>query len=603
MRLAASRGERIIGVLMVLAALGYLSYFVPRGWVPHDEGMIGQSAEQVLYGAIPHVDYQEAYTGGLSWLYAGLFKFAGIDLVYVRWLLFAAVSCAAFLMYAIFSRYVRPAGAALAVWVAVVWSFPNYFAGLPSWWLVICALAGFWAFIRYVETNRWRYLAGAALAAGLALVVKQTGLYVIVALVLAILYNGGMTQQRSSPGARVEQLARWGAAALSMALAALVLGPRLFRPEFVYLFCPIVACALVLLFPFEAQPEGSRSRSTLTSLASATAMAAVPLLILLIPYMKENHLRDFVYGAFVLPGKRVDFASAIMPSAVLTLGTSVPLLALVFFSSRPSVSSLAKVLLWVLAILLPYLALTNVIGYQLIWQASRAFVPAISIWICWRLASGRVEGTDRRRVMFLAAATLAWISLNQFPFAAPIYFCYVTPLAVVAAVVAANDVSALRRHTAVAWAVMLLIFGVVSANRGFINTLGFRHEPQQLDTALNLPRGHLTIRASEADVYRRLIFAIQQRLGGGELIAGPDCPEVYFLAGLLNPSGTVFDFLTADPAAPGRNEDDGPWSKGNVIVLNHEPQFSRAPSESLSARLRREFPNGEEIGHFEVRWR
>ena len=46
---------RLLAVVLVLGALVYLSRFVPRGWVPHDEGLIAQSAERVLRGATPHV--------------------------------------------------------------------------------------------------------------------------------------------------------------------------------------------------------------------------------------------------------------------------------------------------------------------------------------------------------------------------------------------------------------------------------------------------------------------------------------------------------------------------------------------------------------------
>lgn len=180
-KVAASQGHQILGVVMVLAAIVYLTHFVPRGWVPHDEGMIGQSAEQVLHGAIPHIDYQEAYTGGLTYLHAAVFKITGVDLLHVRWLLFAAASWAAFLIYAICRRYLAPAGAALAVWVAVGWSFPNYFAGLPSWWLLVFALACLWAVIRHVETQHRRYLVAAGLFVGLAIAIKQTGLYLCMA--------------------------------------------------------------------------------------------------------------------------------------------------------------------------------------------------------------------------------------------------------------------------------------------------------------------------------------------------------------------------------------------------------------------------------------
>src|SRR4030095_13666205 len=101
----ASAHERRVASLMLAMAVVYLAWFVPRGWVPFDEGMLGQTAEWVLKGALPHVDYQEPYTGGLSWLYAALFRIVGVDLVNVRWLLYAAASLALALTYAVVRRF------------------------------------------------------------------------------------------------------------------------------------------------------------------------------------------------------------------------------------------------------------------------------------------------------------------------------------------------------------------------------------------------------------------------------------------------------------------------------------------------------------------
>ena len=134
-RAAGTRDQLIAAALLVLS-IGYLWLFVPRNWIPHDEGMLGQSAERVLNGGIPHVDYEEPYTGGLTWLHAAVFKLAGIDLLFPRWLLFAGAVLAQLLTYAIIRRYLKPMGAAIAACVALVWSFPNYFAALPSWWLL-----------------------------------------------------------------------------------------------------------------------------------------------------------------------------------------------------------------------------------------------------------------------------------------------------------------------------------------------------------------------------------------------------------------------------------------------------------------------------------
>ena len=592
----ASKSHRLAGALMVVAALAYLVPFVPRGWIPHDEGMLGQSADLVLQGAIPHIDYEEAYTGGLSWLYAAVFKLAGVDLLHLRWMLFAGAAIASWAMYSIFRRFVAPAAAAVATWVAVVWSFPNYFAGLPSWWLLICALATVWAWMRYTETQQWWYVAVAGLAAGMAMAIKQTGAYLLVAVVLSILYDGGRPG-RSLP-ASVERFTRIGAAIVAMAAAAAILRSRLAAAEGLYLFLPAAACALVVLWPRNDDTIAPGGSSPLALVAIATVAAALPLLCLLIPYILQDRVWDFVNGTLILPQKRLAFASTPMRGA-WAIVTGVPFIVLVVgaFGTR-----VVAALLWTAAVALPVLAVWNGWSYQAIWQSSRAVAALLPIAVCWRLMSGRIHDWQQRSMLFGATAVLAWMSLNQFPFAAPIYFCYVAPLAVVAVVSAAHATASLHRHTLLPWGVLLLLFGIVSANRGYIESLGVNHDPRRFDTALRLPRAHLRVTADDARVYRRLMFTLAPLVQAGRLVAGPDCPQVYFLAGRTSPSGALFDFFSADAAG-----DNGgnlvTWQNGDVIVLNHAPHFSPAPPEPVVARLRRTFQFGEQIGSFEVRWR
>jgi hypothetical protein len=282
----------------------------------------------------------------------------------------------------------------------------------------------------------------------------------------------------------------------------------------------------------------------------------------------------------------------------------LPLLALVFTTPRSGAgppSTAMTSLLWAAAILWPVAALWDATIYQTIWQSARAFAALLPLGVCWRLASGGVKDAAQRSVLFASAAMLAWTSLNQFPFAAPIYFSYVAPLAVVGGVAAASAGGTLRRQTMFPCAIVLLLFAVLGTNREFPGPLGEQHVPVVFDSPLNLPRAHLTVTGGDAEEYRRLVFAIERRLRGGLLIAGPDCPEVYFLSGLSNPSGASFDFFSENAAD--RENPMAAWSKGEVIVLNHRPSFSPPPSEELLAGLRHEFAQGEEIGRFEIRWR
>jgi hypothetical protein len=44
-------------------------------------------------------------------------------------------------------------------------------------------------------------------------------------------------------------------------------------------------------------------------------------------------------------------------------------------------------------------------------------------------------------------------------------------------------------------------------------------------------------------VYERLVPFINEHAANGEILAGPDCPEVYFLTGKRNPTPMLFDFF------------------------------------------------------------
>jgi len=591
--------SRLFGALVVVAALAYLIPFVGRGWVPHDEGMLGQSADRVLHGALPHVDYEEPYTGGLTYLYAALFRVAGVDLIHVRWLLFVAAAGAMCLTYAVTRRQLPPLGAAAATWVAATWSFPNYFAGLPSWWLLLCALLQLWAMVRAVETDRARYVALAAAAAGAALAIKQTGAYLVVSLVLWVLYDGGVIKADSRLWDRVELAARWGAGAAALAFAAVMVGLRLTDADGLYLFAPAAATAAVLFVPrrrcIEPRPGGGAPLRT----ALAVSFAIVPLVILLMPYAVTQHLADFVNGALILPQKRLAFATMRMPSGWWILAAAPLICGAVLERRRlESWPVWATACLWLAAIALPVAALRNASAYQIIWQSTRAFAAILPIVIVCQIVFGRVRARRANSMLFATAVVLAWTSLNQFPFAAPIYFSYTTPLVVIAGVAAADAAGCLQPRLALPMAALLLTFAILITNRGNIHSLGRFNEPDNSDTQLGLRRAHLRVSSGEAGVYRQLLATIARQYHSGQLIAGPDCPEVYFLAGLQSPSGALFDFFSA--SSP---DDITPWLKGNIVIINHDPSFSTQPSAALVMALRREFVSGEEAGRFEIRWR
>jgi hypothetical protein len=242
-------------------------------------------------------------------------------------------------------------------------------------------------------------------------------------------------------------------------------------------------------------------------------------------------------------------------------------------------------------------------AYQIVWQSARAFAVLLPLAICWRLISGYIAEPREQRILFAMCAFLAWASLGQFPFSAPIYFCYVTPLVVIAGVAAANRCSSSRQWALSGWVGLLFVFATVSMNRGYIYNLGQFHAPERFDTDLNLPKAHLRVTARDALTYQRLSAVIADHLSGGGLMAGPDCPQVFFFSNRFNPSGALFDFLAAGSTADEQLNNRAAWRGTDVIVINHVPPFSPRPSMQLVSDIRKAFSVGEFVGQFEVRWR
>ncbi len=162
----------LIAVVLVLSAL-YAAHGLKRGWVPADEGFLGQSAERVLHGELPHREYSEGYTGGLTFLNAAAFRLFGTNLASLRYMLFLFFLFWVPAFYYAATHFVSaPVAAALTV-LAVAWSIPNYPAALPSWYNLFFATFGLAALLRYLETERRGWLFAAGLCGGISFLFKH----------------------------------------------------------------------------------------------------------------------------------------------------------------------------------------------------------------------------------------------------------------------------------------------------------------------------------------------------------------------------------------------------------------------------------------------
>jgi len=595
----------VLGLVWTLSAL-YVWGFIDHGWIPHDDGSLAHMAERVLNGEMPHRDFDEIYTGGLSLLYAAAFKILGLNFISIRIVTYIFFLAFVPAVYGIALRFASPVIAAAVTLLAVVWSVPNYFTGLPSWYNLFFATAGTFAIIRHVETRRSRWLLIAGLCGGFSITIKVAGLYYVAAALLFLMYR---EQVLSSDGSRLSKpyfsyfslLKGLGYLSFFGAVTSL-LWPRLGLLEAVNLLLPAASFCGVLIWTERMAGQASfnaRLKNLASGIAPFSLGIVAPILLFLIPYILSNSVGDLYRGVFLLSQKRLQYASADFPP-FLTIVTAVPYGLLLFFNPSPSRKPIINRILGTIVVLALGLALTssgNPPVWGFIWHSGRllsvlAVLAGCSVIV--RFLKSDLISSTKRQILILLVGMTALLSLIQFPFPAPIYYCYMSPLVALAllAIVTVQPDAPKLLH--LGFLAFYLLFAVLWMNTGYP-----AHKPQ---LRIDLARGGIRVAAEDREVYTALVKLIRQHADSGYIYAAPDCPEVYFLTGLRNPTRKIFDFLSSV------QEDASDMArliqtKGiRVIVINRHPGHSPTLDSQVASLLQERFPESADIGKFTVRW-
>ena len=235
------------------------------------------------------------------------------------------------------------------------------------------------------------------------------------------------------------------------------------------------------------------------------------MLIFLTPYFASHSLHTVflrgVRGARQAPG----FGILGVPNLAATGAWTVPLLALLGVAAysgqrwaRVRDGSVICALLLILAGSGKYTPI-----YRFGWYPVVMTVPVIIVMGALLLL--RVEPSPRQKSseLFLLLAVAALCSLVEYPFSAPIYFCYVAPLAILAIVALIAALPGNRPFSRVLLAALVGFYTLFAAFRvtpGFIYHMGQHYVPDLQTTALNLDRaGRLRVTSQEAGVYEQLV--------------------------------------------------------------------------------------------------
>lgn len=596
--------RRRVWLLATLAIAGvYLALYLRRGWYPHDEGLLGQTAERVLHGEMPHRDFDEPYTGLLTYLHAAAFQLGGIRLLTLRIPLLVASLFGFAAFFRIASRFVPPFSAAGLTLLALVWSVPNYPASIPSWYNLFLALGMGLALLRWSEEPRSRWLLLAGLLGGLSFLIKLSGLFAVAGGLLFLVYA---TQQPNGSGRTV---GRWSTWVVIGGLLVVVIGlwrslAPSYHPRFV-VHLALPGSLFVLGLAVREWRAGSSGWDRVRSLSRAV----LPFLLgVLMPvagfgiwFATHGALGDLVTDVFVIPFRRLAFAS-VLPPAPFWILASIPLILLLrprndWSSPRWSVAGLVTI--GFLAAILVGCAFST-FSYRIVWQSARSLIPVLGafggvVLALPRLTARWQQGAEARWV--LLGLLLVMGCLIQYPFAAPVYFLYLAPLVILATTALVTAIGRTPAPLGRAGVLFYLGFGAILMNPGALQGLGFRFEGFPRGALLDLPRGGLMIPAEDARTFQQLIRALSA--SRDSLIwAGPDAPEIYFLSGARNPTRVLFDFLS------GFSTDSLPsfvLHRGlDAVVINQRPPFSPPLSDSVSAELRKLLRRRDNVANFEL---
>lgn len=604
-------------LLVWLVSAAYVFPFRLRGWIPTDEGVFGQAAERVLNGEVPHRDFPETYTGGLSYWNALAFRVFGLRLISLRLVLFVCFLAFVPAVFSIASRFGPPVLAGLVTLLAVAWSLPNYFAGSVSWYNLFLATWGTLALLRHVETGRrsWLFLAG--VLAGISCLFKVIGAHFIAASLLFLLYReheiSASSAGRPAGYRRLSAYLLFETAVLALFLTVLLFQVR-GQPdpmEFLNFLVPAASICGFLIWR-EYTEGGGRFADRFSALMRLILPLAggflLPILLFVVLFALEGALPDLARG--VVAGTVAHVKSIRTPLPPLsTIWPAVPYTIVLGAGSLAPFRFARPFLILLAATLAAALWLSGISEeiYQVIWYSARFLGVSVVFAACLRLRDAHRSGfwsSETRQKVFLLAAVVALTGLVQHPYPQPIYFFYFAPLVALAIFALVESEPRPPRLAHAGIFVFYLLFALLRTNPVYVYALGHRFERYDPRGILDLPRaGGLRVSAKDAGVYGSLIPLVQEKSGGKPIYAGPDCGQVQFLSGLPD----AVSYGAGSPRDPMERPDSVFRSlseKGTrAVVLNREPLFSRHLRPEVFARFEELFPHARDIGQFVVRWK
>jgi hypothetical protein len=607
----AGRWSLIIFFLVWSFSAAYAGAYLNRGWERQDEGTLGQTAERVLNGEIPHRDFVNWYTGGLTYIDALIFKIFGVNLFYLRLFLFAVFLAWIPAVYAIARHFLDPWIAGGVTLLAVLWSVPNYPAAMPSWFSLFLTTFATLALATYIRKPAVRWLIIAGLCGGISFLIKSVALYYMAGALLFFVYREQMlARQESSSPQNTRLYLVFVTASLTLFVLALVklvyaVGSA---PDYLHFVFPGFAIAILLLAQESRPstvPDSTRLLTLLKMVVPFMLSASVPILLFFLFFWWRGSLHALLADLFVGPFRGM---SVVRSEPVGLLFEYPAVIAALLIIEAAKLRGLPRrvlsIVLTAFAAIILLLASSQNPPFVVALTSAWGIIPLLAVagaGVLYSSSRGTTADPERDQTLLLLVCMTALFSIIQFPFASG-YFCYVAPLAVL---LSANLLSRFSNPPRMVLYSAFAFYALFAALIVQPHFLARRYKVDYDSTPLTLPRaGGIRIASEAATQYTELIPFLKQIADGNAIFAGPDCPEIYFLAGFENQTPIIFDSL----------EDTRDYER-NMESLMDRPNFLKAAvlhDATASGKFQLQvlrllvvsrFPKSRKIGTFTVYWR
>jgi hypothetical protein len=608
---SSARIHALVLVIVWAISVGYMATHLKRGWVPHDEGTLGLSAERVLNGSLPHRDFDD-YTGGLTFVHALAFREFGINSASMRIVLFVFFVAWVPAVFYIASCFGSAYSAGAVTLLAVAWSVPNYPGPLPSWYNLFFATFGAAALLRYLEVGTRRWLVYAGLCGGLSVLAKIAAAYFVAGALLFFIFCEQCTT--SEKNGRSPSRARFYSATVTLALVLFLvllfsmihkvpgIGGLIY---FLLPACGLVALLLAREFAGIAGQDRERFMALLHVCLPFAAGIAIPLIVFLVPYVLSGSVHDLVHGLLVTPVRAIRFA-AFAAQNPITMVSLVPFMVpvIVAFDCGRLGRLICGGILTLSACAVLFFSAKSSFVYGFGWCSLATAIPVLivgGVAILWVSRGQQNLSLVRQRQIMLMMCVTALCSLVQFPFASSIYFVYTAPLVILTATVLFESMPHPPRFALGALIVFYLLLPVMRITPYL---MGLRYASDSQTKRLTIPRaGGLRVEPSDAHLYEELIPLVQSHAAGKYIYAAPDCPEVYFFSGLKSPTRHYFDFAEDPVGHTERILHALESFNVNAVVIYQHPEFSGPMSPDLQEAVEKRYPHSAEMDRFQVRWK